>query len=91
MVALKLKSGEDNMPGMTERRRKMRGETKTARGDYDKKGYGHGGDVKYMGGGGHYNKKGRSMSDKDKGKYGRTMSDKDKGKYGRTMSDKDRK
>ena len=60
------------MPGMTERRRKMRGETKTARGDYDKKGYGHGGGVKYMGGGGHYNKKGRSMSDKDK--KGRTMS-----------------
>ena len=40
------------MPGMTERKRMMRGETKTARGDYGKKGYGHGGDVKKMGYGG---------------------------------------
>tara|TARA_R110000824_G_scaffold140160_2_gene305795 strand:- start:8544 stop:8687 length:144 start_codon:yes stop_codon:yes gene_type:complete len=46
------------MPGMTERKRMMRGETKTARGDYGKKGYGHGGDVmKYGGGGKVYKKK----------------------------------
>jgi len=46
------------MPGMTERKRDMRGETKTSRGDYGKKGYGHGGDVKkYGGGGGVYKKK----------------------------------
>ena len=36
------------MPGMNERKRMMRGEGKTARGDYGKKGYGHGGDVKKM-------------------------------------------
>ena len=42
------------MPGMNERKRYMRGETKTARGDYGKiKGYGHGGKIPgYMGGGG---------------------------------------
>ncbi len=46
------------MPGMTERKRDMRGETKTARGDYSsKKGYGHGGDVKMYGGGGSVYKK----------------------------------
>lgn len=45
------------MPGMTERKRMMRGETKTARGDYGKKGYGHGGDVKKMGYGGEASKK----------------------------------
>ena len=45
------------MPGMTERKRDMRGETKTARGDYGKKGYGHGGDVKKYGGGGKVYKK----------------------------------
>tara|TARA_R110000787_G_scaffold218067_2_gene326790 strand:- start:4322 stop:4483 length:162 start_codon:yes stop_codon:yes gene_type:complete len=39
------------MPGMTERRRHMRGETKTARGDYNTKGYNYGGDVKYTHGG----------------------------------------
>lgn len=41
------------MPGMNERKRYMRGETKTARGDYGKiKGYGHGGEIpRYMGGG----------------------------------------
>ena len=48
------------MPGMTERKRMMRGETKTARGDYGKKGYGHGGEAtkkKYGGGGKVYKKK----------------------------------
>ena len=41
------------MPGMNERKRWMRGETKTARGDYDKtKSYMGGGKIKgYMGGG----------------------------------------
>ena len=32
----KQKTGENNMPGMTERKRDMRGETKTSRGDYGK-------------------------------------------------------
>ena len=45
------------MPGMCERKRYMRGETKTSRGDYGKKGYGHGGDVKKYGGGGKVYKK----------------------------------
>ena len=53
----KQKTGENNMPGMTERKRDMRGETKTSRGDYGKKGYGHGGDVKKYGGGGKVYKK----------------------------------
>ena len=53
----KQKSGEYDMPGMTERKRDMRGETKTARGDYGKKGYGHGGGVKMYGGGGSVYKK----------------------------------
>ena len=52
------KKGVSSMPGMCERKRYMRGETKTSRGDYGKKGYGHGGDVKkYGGGGGVYKKK----------------------------------
>ena len=43
---------------MCERKRYMRGETKTARGDYGKKGYAGGGDViKYGGGGKVYKKK----------------------------------
>ena len=43
---------------MTERKRYMRGETKTARGDYGKKGYMGGGTVKkYSGGGKVYRKK----------------------------------
>ena len=42
---------------MTERKRDMRGESKTARGDYGKKGYGGGGDVKKYGGGGKVYKK----------------------------------
>lgn len=50
------------MPGMTERKRMMRGETKTARGDYGKKGYGHGGDVKKMGYGGEASKKKKKMA-----------------------------
>lgn len=49
------------MPGMTERKRMMRGETKTARGDYGKKGYGYGGEAKkkkkMAGGGSVYGKK----------------------------------
>ena len=48
------------MPGMNERKRHMRGETKTARGDYGRKGYGHGGEAtkKMYGGGGRvYRKK----------------------------------
>tara|TARA_A100001515_G_scaffold129781_1_gene116640 strand:+ start:268 stop:441 length:174 start_codon:yes stop_codon:yes gene_type:complete len=36
------------MPGMNERKRYMRGETKTARGDYGIKGYKYGGKVKVM-------------------------------------------
>ena len=36
------------MPGMNERKRHMRGETKTARGDYGTKGYKYGGKVKVM-------------------------------------------
>ena len=42
------------MPGMNERKRYIRGETKTARGDYGKiKGYEKGGKIPgYMGGGG---------------------------------------
>jgi len=41
------------MPGMNERKRHMRGETKTARGDYGVKGYEKGGKIPaYMGGGG---------------------------------------
>ena len=46
------------MPGMNERKRFVRGETKTARGDYNKKGYMDGGTVKkYSGGGKAYRKK----------------------------------
>jgi hypothetical protein len=49
------------MPGMNERKRHIRGETKTARGDYGEKGYGHGGSVmKYGGGGKVYKKKKKS-------------------------------
>ena len=40
------------MPGMNERKRHMRGETKTARGDYGTKGYIGGGDIpRYKDGG----------------------------------------
>ena len=45
------------MPGMCERKRSMRGETKTARGDYDKKNYAGGGKVMKYGGGGKVGKK----------------------------------
>tara|TARA_R100000781_G_C4080302_1_gene127474 strand:- start:2020 stop:2160 length:141 start_codon:yes stop_codon:yes gene_type:complete len=46
------------MPGMNERKRHMRGETKTCRGDYGKKGYNVGGHaMKYGGGGKVYKKK----------------------------------
>ena len=50
------------MPGMNERKRHMRGETKTARGDYGTKGYIGGGDIpRYKDGGkvGSYKKKDR--------------------------------
>ena len=53
---------EQEMPGMNERKRYIRGETKTARGDYGTKGYMGGGKIPgYMGGGkvGSYKKKDR--------------------------------
>ena len=54
---------EQEMPGMNERKRYIRGETKTARGDYGKiKGYMGGGEIpSYMHGGGvgSYKKKDR--------------------------------
>jgi len=45
------------MPGMCERKRYMRGETKTSRGDYGKKGYTGGGHAMEYGGGGKVYKK----------------------------------
>ena len=76
----KQKSGEYNMPGMTERKRDMRGETKTARGDYGKKGYGHGGDVKKYGGGGAVKQAVKKGLTADKGKMAASKPTSAKGK-----------
>ncbi len=58
----KQKSGGDKMPGMNERKRWMRGESNTARGDYGKESYAGGGKVmkkKYKKGGEAEGQKGR--------------------------------
>ena len=68
------------MPGMTERKRDMRGETKTARGDYGKKGYGHGGDVKKYGGGGAVKQAVKKGLTADKGKMAASKPTSAKGK-----------